>query len=42
MEEVEAGVYIVSCSTIAECKSGTIGFACLTGHFGSRLEGGWT
>lgn len=37
MAEAEAGVYIVSCSTMAEHKRGTIGFACFRGHLGSRL-----
>lgn len=38
MNEVEAGVYIVSCSTASEHKSDVIGFACFKGHTGSGEE----
>lgn len=38
MAEVEAGVYIASCSTASEHKSDMIGFACFKGHTGSSEE----
>lgn len=38
MAEVEAGVYIASCSTASEHKSDVIGFACFKGHAGSSED----